>query len=112
MQGRPAYLNRTRIVPAVIEPEALGLMEQFDYMASLLVFAEEFTGWPQLCDALNAGLERMPELRGGASVLAHGGCVARFLARSASDITGGSQKLWNAAREALLGLPPFEHRKY
>ncbi len=112
MQGAPAYLSRTKIIPNVMEPAAPGLMEEFDYMTSLLVCAEEFAGWPELCEALNAELERMPELRGGASLLAQGGCVARFLARSASDMTRANQKLWNVARKELLGRQPFEHRKY
>lgn len=112
MQGALAYVNRTRINPHVMEPAAPGLMEDFDYVTSLLVFAEDFADWPELCEALNAGLERMPELRAGASLLAEGGCVARFLARSASDMTRANQKLWSVARKELLGLPPFEHRKY
>ena len=110
--GKPAYLNRSRIVPAERRPDQLGLMEEFDYMASLLVFAEGFTRWPDVCAALNVEIKRFPNARGGATILARGGCVARFLARSAPDMTLLSKALWDAARTHVAGLPPFDHRKY
>ena len=112
VNDKPVYLNRMKTVPSSIRPDALGLMQEFDYMTSLLVVADGFTRWLELCETLNAALERMPELLGGASVLARGGCVARFLARSASDMTDANKKLWGVAREALLGLAPFDDRKY
>jgi urease accessory protein len=110
--GKPAYVNRTRIVPRAERPDQLGLMEEFDYMACLSVFADGFTHWPELCSALNATLESMPDLCGGASLVSRGGAVARFLARSAPDMTMGSKRLWDEARDCIAGLPPFDHRKY
>jgi urease accessory protein UreH len=61
---------------------------------------------------LNAELEQTSEIRGGASLLARGGCVARFLARSAPDMTRMNKKLWDCVRQRLLGLSAFEDRKY
>jgi urease accessory protein len=110
--GKPAYINRTRIVPGGTRPDRLGLMEDFDYMTSLSVFADGFARWPAVCAALNAELENVPEVRGGASLLARGGCVARFLARSAPDMTLANKRLWDAARRHVAGLPPFDYRKY
>ncbi len=112
LRSKPLYLNRTKIAPGIMQPNAPGLMEDFDYMSSLLAFADEFTCWPELCDALNAELERMLEVRGAATLAARAGCVVRFLARSAFDMTHANQTLWDIARERLLGRPPFEHRKY
>jgi len=112
ISGRPAYLNRTRIVPAVLPPDRLGLMEDFDYMTCLSVFADEFAAWPEFCAGVNEEMERAPEIRGGASLLARGGCVAKFLARSAPDLTRMNKKLWDCAREMMLRLSPFEERKY
>jgi hypothetical protein len=45
-------------------------------------------------------------------MLARGGCVARFLAHSAPDMTVANKTLWDAAREIMLNLPPFDQRKY
>ena len=110
--GKPAYLNRSRIVPEEKRPDQLGLMEEFDYLASLLVFAEGFTRWLEVCAALNAAIEGFPDVRGGATLLSRDGCVARFLARSAPDMALASKTLWDAARKVVTGLPPFDYRKY
>lgn len=109
---RPVYLNRSRIVPSALRPDQFGLAEDFDYMTCLSVFADEFMQWTEVCDALNAELERAPEICGGASLLARGGCVARFLARSAPNMTGMNKALWDCARQRVLGLAAFNERKY
>jgi urease accessory protein len=110
--GRPNYINRTKIVPATKRPDRRGWMEDFDYMSCLGLFADQFTRWKEVSAALNEELNSMPNVRGGATLLSRGGCVERFLARSASDMTLANKKLWDVARGQLAGLPPFDHRKY
>ena len=110
--GRPAYINRTRIVPATKRPDQLGWMEEFDYMSCLGLFADGFTRWNEVSGALNEELNSTHNVCGGATLVSRGGCVVRFLARSASDMTLANKTLWDAARELLAGLPPFGHRKY
>ena len=112
MRGKPAFINRTRIVPAVQRSHQTGLMEEFDYMACMGLFAEEFENWHTLLAAMHAELENMPQVRGGVSLLSRGGCVIRYLARSASDMTRMNKKLWDAARELVMQVPAFDHRKY
>jgi urease accessory protein len=109
--GKPALFNRTKITPAM-RPYRLGLMEGLDYMACMGLFAEEFDDWQPLAAAMNAQLECAPAICGGVSLLSHGGCVIRYLARSASDMTRMNRNLWDRARELLIHLPPFDHRKY
>jgi hypothetical protein len=60
---------------------------------------------------MNAELETIPQVRGGVSLLSRGGCVIRYLARSASEMTRMNKKLWDAARELVVQLPLFDHRK-
>jgi urease accessory protein len=110
--GRPAYINRTWIVPANIRSDQLGLMEEFDYMSCMGLFADGFTRWKAISTAMNEELKTVPNVRGGATLLSRGGCVVRFLASSASDMTLANKKLWDAARGQVAGLPPFDHRKY
>jgi urease accessory protein len=110
--GRPAYINRTRIVPSTKRPDRLGWMEGFDYMSCMGLFADAFKRWNEISAALNEELKSAPNVRGGATLVSRGGCVVRFLARSASDMTLANKKLWDAARAQVAGLPPFEHRKY
>jgi urease accessory protein len=112
MCGKPAFLNRTKINPAAQRPEHLGLMEEFSYMACLSFFADEFDDWPRIAAALNAELESVSQVKGGVSLLSRGGCVVRYLANSASDLTSTNKKLWDVARELVVRLPPFDHRKY
>jgi len=110
--GRPAYINRTKIVPATKRPDQLGLMGEFDYMSCMGLFADGFTRWKEVSGAMNEELKTVPNVRGGATLISRGGCVVRFLASSASDMTLANKKLWDAARGQVAGLPPFGHRKY
>ena len=87
-------------------------MEDFDYMACMGLFADGFEEWPRVVAALHAVLAGAPQLRGGVSLLSRNGCVVRFLARSASDMTGMNKKLGDAARKLLLRMTPFDYRKF
>ena len=111
-RGRAIFLNRTKIVPETMQPGRLGLMEEFDYITCVSVFADGFERWMELCAAMNAEIESAPDIRGSATTLSHGGCVARFLARSASDMISANKKLWDVARDQVAGLSPFDQRKY
>jgi len=111
-RGKPVYINRTKIVPATKRPDRLGWMEEFDYISCVGLFADEFMRWKEVCAALNEVLKSAPNVRGAATLVSRGGCVLRFLARSASDMTLANKQLWDAARENVAGLPPFDHRKY
>jgi urease accessory protein len=110
--GRPAYINRMRIVPTAKRPDQPGLMEEFDYMSCMGLFADGFTCWKEVSDALNEELNRTSKVRGAATLLSRGGCMVRFLARSASEMTLANKTLWDAARGHMADLPPFDHRKY
>jgi urease accessory protein len=110
--GKPAFLNRTRIVPGFRNPRETGLMEEFDYISCVGLFAGGFESWHPVAAAMNAELDRAPQVCGGVSLLSRGGCVVRFLARSASDMTCMNKKLWEAARELVMQAPAFDHRKY
>ena len=59
--GRPAYINRTRIVPATKRPDRLGWMEEFDYMSCMGLFADGFTRWKEVSAALNEELKSAAE---------------------------------------------------
>jgi urease accessory protein len=107
-----AFLNRTKIAPATHNPKQIGWMEEFDYAICMGLFADGFDNWPQVATAMNAELASCPAVRGGVSLLSRGGCVVRYLARSASEMTRTNQKLWDAARELVVQLPRFVHRKY
>jgi urease accessory protein len=110
--GKPAFLNRTKIDPATRNPREMGLMEEFDYMSCVGLFAEGFENWRAVASAMDAELARAPQVRGGVSLVSRGGCVVRFLARSASDMTSLNRKLWDVGRELVLQAPAFDHRKY
>jgi len=107
-----AFLNRTKISPAFLRPDRMGFMEKFDYMACMGLFAEGFEDWKSVAAALNAELGTAPQVQGGASLLSRGGCVVRYLARSAPVMTRTNKALWDAARGLVLQMPTFDHRKY
>ena len=84
----------------------------FNYMATLIVVADESDSWQEIVMIMAAELNNVPEVSGGASALAYGGCVVKLLARSASDLLQAQMMLWKRARQAVFGLTPIELRKY
>jgi urease accessory protein len=109
---KPAFITRTKISPASENPQHIGVMEEFDYMTCMGLFAEGFADWPRAAAALQAELDRAPQVCGGVSLLSRNGCLVRFLARSASDMTCMNKRLGDVARALVLRMPPFDHRKY
>lgn len=110
--GKPLFINRTRITPALQNPRQIGMMEEFDYMTCLGLFADTFADWPRVVSAMNTELKSTPHIYGGVSLLARGGCVVRFLTRSAEEMTCMNKRLGDAARALVLQMPCFDRRKY
>ena len=97
--GQPIFLNRTRIRPASLDPERLGFAEGFNYLATLVLVADDLDGWKETAAALDAELGNMPQVHGGSSALASAGCVVKLLARSAPDLVSAQATLWARARQ-------------
>ena len=112
MNGKPTFLNRTRISPALENPRRTGYAEEFDYMTCMGLFADSSTDWARVVAALQAELDRVPQVFAGVTLLSRGGCVVRFLARSASDMICLNKTLGAAGRELMLCKPSFDDRKY
>jgi len=108
----PTYINRAKIIPAMQRPDRAGSMGEFDYLGCVGFFAGEFSSWKEFCAALNEELSTIQNVKGAASLLSRDGCIVRFLARSAPDMTLANKRLWDVGRRTLLRLPPFEQRKY
>lgn len=109
---KPVLLNRTWIRPQTQSVRQVGCMEHYDYAATLGIFADAFGDWQYFATVMNHELESMPEIKGGVSLLSRDGCLVRFLGVSAWDMNRAAQKFWGAAREAILGIPRFDPRKY
>jgi urease accessory protein len=112
LRGQPVFLNRTRIRPAGLDPERLGFAEGFNYLATLVIVADEWEGWKETVAAMDTELRNMPQVYGGGSTLASGGCIVKLLARSASDLMAAQAALWRRARQIVLGSPVMDLRKY
>jgi urease accessory protein len=110
--GKAVFLNRTRIRPAGLDPERLGFADGFGYLATLVIVADELGGWKETAAAMDTELRNMPQVYGGGTALASGGCVVKLLARSASDLVGAQAALWGRARQIVLGSPAIDLRKY
>jgi urease accessory protein len=108
----PTYINRAKILPVAQQPDRTGWMEEFDYLGSVGFFADQFSSWKEICAGLNEELSAIQNIKGAATLLSRNGCLVRFLARSASDMTLANTRLWDVGRRTMLQLPPFEHRKY
>jgi len=112
LHGRTVFLNRTKIRPSDLDPKRLGFAEEFNYVATLVIVADQSKNWQETVTAMDAELKDMPQVYGGASALASGGCVVKLLARSASDLMRAQTKLWGCARQRVFGSLPVDLRKY
>jgi urease accessory protein len=107
-------VERYRLVPEQL-PESIGLVESWDYVASLFVIgnAVEADVWKRLDLVLTAILEQRPGLvLGGVSTPAAPGLAVKLVARSAPDLTATLEALWAAVREILWNLPVPSLRRY
>lgn len=109
---RAVFLNRTRIRPSDLHPKRLGFTDGFNYLATLVIVADEFDAWNDAIAAMDAELRDMPQVYGGGSVLGRGGCVFKLLARSASDLGLAQTALRGCARQIVFGSPAVDLRKY
>lgn len=112
LRGQTAFLNRTRIRPAEVNPKRLGFSEGFNYMATLVIVADQLDVWKETAAAMNAELKKIPQVHAGATMLAASGCVVKLLARSASDLSAAQKALWGRARRMIFRSLAVDLRKY
>ncbi len=103
--GRPILLSRAILEPAKRTLGGAGLMEQFDYLASLVVAGESSGEWGAIAAGLQARLETAG-VSGGASPLAANGCLVRWMAPGAEVLRRSAATIYGeAARMAFLEAP-------
>ena len=87
----------------------LGYTEGHPYFATVVVVGD--SDWDVFRREAGDVLRARPDVRGGAGVLARGGCMVRLLGASAPALLGAVDALWALGRQSLLGLPPLALRK-
>jgi len=112
LNGRPIFLDRFELDQSVIKERGFGGMENYGYIATVGLFAESFCAWNELAHRLQKELRDIPSVASGVSLLARCGCIVRVLAPSAVHLGDVTRKIWALAREALLGLPVCDLRKF
>lgn len=96
-------------------PESVGLVESWDYVASLFVIGDAVArdAWTRLDGVLAEILEQRPALiLGGVSTPAAPGLAVKLVARSAPDLTVTMEAIWAAVRKELWNLPIPHLRRY
>lgn len=109
--GRPLYLNRTRIIPSAQPVEQFGWMEHYDYLGTTVIIGEENRDWTEMAALIDAALQPIAGVRGSAGELSRSGCVARFLTTSATGLNQAAMAVWAIARRKMLGREIFALRK-
>jgi urease accessory protein len=109
--GRVVYLSRASIQPMSQPLGQLGWMEDSNYLGTMVVIGEHDHHWDRLECLLHSTQQSVEGLIGSASMLARGGCVARFICSSADTLNRTNGRLWAIARRDLIGLEPFVPRK-
>ena len=109
-----SVIERYCVVPGR-QPESVGLVGSWDYVASLFVIGDavEPDVWKHLDMGLAAILEERPGLvLGAVSTLAAPGLAIKLVARSAPDLTVTLEAIWAAVRKSLWDLPIPNLRRY
>ena len=113
-KGASPLVERYCLAPDRL-PESVGLVESWDYVASLFVIGDAVDAdvWKRLDLILAAILEQRPGLvLGAVSTPAAPGLVVKLVARSAPDLTETLEALWAAVRKDLWDLPVPNLRRY
>ena len=100
---------------SVAEGESVGLVGNWDYVASLFVIGDAVGTdvWKRLDAILASILEQRPGLvLGAVSTPAAPGLAVKLVAKSAPDLTEMLAALWAAVRENLWSLPVPNLRRY
>jgi urease accessory protein len=108
---KPIYLNRARIMPASQPLGERGWMENYGYLATMVIVGDGDYHWNSFAASLHQALQGIEGVRGSASVLADGGCVARFMSTTADSQYRSALELWAISRRELIGREAFPLRK-
>lgn len=114
MASGSSLLERYVLDPAT-DLGAVGLAEEWDYVASLYVVNDAMSPevWTRLESNIAVLLDTKPgAVLGGVSTAPVPGLAVKLLARTAPDLLAMMDALWASAREVLLKLPPVSLRKY
>ncbi len=96
-------------------PESIGLVGNWDYVASLFVIGDAVDTeiWKRLDRVLAGILEQRPRMvLGAVSTPAAPGLAVKLVARSAPELTVTLGAIWAAVRKELWDLPTANLRKY
>jgi urease accessory protein len=86
--------------------------EGMAYVGTFVALGAAPTDWGALASLLQRSVDAAgPAVHGGATTLARGGALVRFLAASAPAMSGLAATLWAVGRQALIGQPPPALRK-
>jgi urease accessory protein len=108
--GRPILLSRAIMEPATRTLSGAGLMEDFDYIASMVVAGESSGEWGAIASGLQTRLENR-ELSGGASPLAADGCLVRWMAPGAETLRRSAAQIHAEAAMLAFGESSLALRK-
>lgn len=108
--GRPILLSRAILEPSKRRLGGAGLMERFDYLASLVAAGATSGEWDAIARGLQSGLETAG-VSGGASPLAADGCLVRWMAPGAETLRRSAVKIYGEAALAAFLEAPFTFRK-
>jgi urease accessory protein len=104
--GRPILVSRALLEPALRPLDGVGIMENFNYVASLVVAGESGRDWNSIARSLDSAIHDA-EVTGGASPLAAAGCLVRWMAPGAETLRRSMASIYAvAARLAFEESPP------
>ena len=110
-EGGPLYWDRLRLTPEHAPGlGALGGSEGYGYLGTMAFCEPARPDWGEMLEATRELLAGLPDLRGGASLLARGGILVKVLAGSAHALTAFAGQAWALGRRHLLRRPPLDLR--
>ncbi len=106
-------MERYDLDPAIINPTAAGMGEEWDYFASFYLISARPLAWATLLDLLRTVFQSPSgRILGGVSGLSVPGLVIRLVAKTAMDLSRINISLWDISRQFILNLKAPFLRKY
>jgi urease accessory protein len=105
LPDKKRVMERYALDPAVMNLTAPGIGEGWDYFAAFYMISARPLAWNTLLDSLKTTFSHQPgRVLGSVSCLPLPGLVVRLVAKTAIDLAVIHSRLWDAARQFILGL--------
>ncbi len=99
---KPLFIDRFVLHPRQINPVRRNLMEDYNYLFTFGAFTDGTIDWEEAQKRTDSAFSACAEVRGGTHLVAPGGMICRFLAKSAIEGRETLQGIWRRTKGLII----------